>query len=810
VAAVEDEDGAGRMTGAGFDRLLYTDCVAGTGRGVGNGFQVQAQSAGVDAAQVAMAVGWLLYDRPDTWIGDRAVEDFPLGFAHAAESGYGTGQSRYLGVSVSSPRPGNHLADCLLSRDAELYGPTRPAQLWRSPLWRAAPWDSTECPQLAESLEPGPLTVDAIADWLGDRPERVEVLARLVSVLESADQRRAIIVAGDPQTALTWIAAATVLLPARTALQVSFRVFATQPDRAKHRIVGVSRDLHPQLAPGSQTSAFVLDGDRIASDDVQVSDRAAFWAGLLATAGDPYDVVDAVELAAAIGGGTTPDWPDARIAAWALTVADTSAADHGALFRWLAAADAKLQEEHGPDVVSRLLAAGTDAVALRWIDAAVASGRIDGDWPAIRAALLTAEIAETRAGTAPAAEMLPAPHLADNERRDGESQLSSAIALASGSDRQIELLLRLAARHGISPPVPPLREHLHAVAVGWIDHPDRAYRPDQWALAEEVLDLCLDEMHRRLASDGFPAVAKALSRLWPYLSGRSADPDDPLFAYLAVAAIRSRPAAERPALLLERLTEAGRSRRPSAAIAGFQQAVVDWQVAGPAEALLVVRALPADVRVSQAVAEVAVEAIERRSARPSALVLDGLAVLARRGLVQAGGPLDVLLTSDRRVLGFADVARTSKFRDDLPGARRWLDALRNADARVVHARIPAVLGACLDAPHPGLGAEVLSVLPGSLPGAFVEAWERELAGPRQVRAAVEGVFWHANASRAEVASRVAEAFGQLSARLADEDRDRLRTEVSGYLPAEFDGSWSALLGYKAQKAGRWLRRDGAQ
>ena len=40
------------MTAGAFDRLLYTDCRAGTGRGAGGGFQVQAQSAGVDAAQV--------------------------------------------------------------------------------------------------------------------------------------------------------------------------------------------------------------------------------------------------------------------------------------------------------------------------------------------------------------------------------------------------------------------------------------------------------------------------------------------------------------------------------------------------------------------------------------------------------------------------------------------------------------------------------------------------------------------------------------------------------------------------------------
>ena len=95
------------MTGDAFDRLLYTDCRAGTGRGAGGGFQVQAQSAGVDSAQSNMAVGWLLYEAQNAWIMQRRpVEDFPLGFAHACEAGFGTAQSRYVGKEVDWRPPG--------------------------------------------------------------------------------------------------------------------------------------------------------------------------------------------------------------------------------------------------------------------------------------------------------------------------------------------------------------------------------------------------------------------------------------------------------------------------------------------------------------------------------------------------------------------------------------------------------------------------------------------------------------------------------------------------------------------------------
>ena len=243
------------MTAEVFDRLLYTDCRIGTGRGGGGGFQVQAQSFGVDSAQSKMAVGWLLYEAQNAWIVQRRpAENFPLGFAHACGAGYGTAQSRYIGKEATGGRQGNHLADCLLTYDPDLYGLTRPVQLWRSRLWRAEPWDTWDCAQFAvNDLEPGPLTAHAIADWVRDRPERGSVLARLLSVLEDPVGKRVVIVAVDPDEALTWIAAATLLLPVRHALGVSFKVFSSDPLGAEQRIVAVPSELNPHLAPGIRT-----------------------------------------------------------------------------------------------------------------------------------------------------------------------------------------------------------------------------------------------------------------------------------------------------------------------------------------------------------------------------------------------------------------------------------------------------------------------------------------------------------------------------------------------------------------------------
>ena len=66
------------MTAEIFGRLLYTDCLPGTGRGAGGGFQVQAQSSGVDSGQSKLAVGSLLYEVQVPWLNQRLpIGEYP-------------------------------------------------------------------------------------------------------------------------------------------------------------------------------------------------------------------------------------------------------------------------------------------------------------------------------------------------------------------------------------------------------------------------------------------------------------------------------------------------------------------------------------------------------------------------------------------------------------------------------------------------------------------------------------------------------------------------------------------------------------
>ena len=74
----------------------------------------------------------------------------------------------------------------------------------------------------------------------------------------------------------------------------------------------------------------------------EVSERARFLVGQLTTIDDPYDVIDAVELAESLGGGHLDSHREALLTAWAITRPDDPLSDPDALFGWLSEASATL------------------------------------------------------------------------------------------------------------------------------------------------------------------------------------------------------------------------------------------------------------------------------------------------------------------------------------------------------------------------------------------------------------------------------------------------------------------------------------
>ena len=499
------------MTANAFGRLLYTDCAPGTGRGSGGGFQVQAQSDGVDPQQSSFAVSWLLYEAQNAWVADRRpVEDFPLGFAHARAEGYGTAQGRYLGKEAVGGRMGNHLADCLLTRDPELYGTIRPAQLWRSTLWRAAPWPERNCQEFDGDLELGPLDLEGIADWVRQDDQRGPLLARLLSVLEDPDGQRVVIVCGDADDAMRWIAAATLLLPQEQALDVSFKVFSAAPLRAPHRVVAAPPDVSPELRPGGALGVFVLDAATGRTDEVSVTKRAAFLTAKFAGDADPYDIIDATDLALTLSAGRWPQDACALHAAWTLTRPGDPVTDPDELFRWLRQADKPRLREHGPAITEALLAGPTSGELLRWLDTRITSGELEFDHDVIRLRLLDGEISDVLAGRDGPAQALPGAALTDKAARDAESALTSA--LLRGADGKIDQaeagrVLRLARRHGITlePPSPAVAKFVTDFAWAWLDSP-HPQDPERWALRDRIVAEAMAELSQRYGEDLVQAV----------------------------------------------------------------------------------------------------------------------------------------------------------------------------------------------------------------------------------------------------------------------------------------------------------------
>lgn len=800
------------MTDEFFDRLLYTDCLPGAGRGAGGGFQVQAQSPGVDAAQSKLAVGWLLYEVQIPWLNQRLpVEEFPLGFAHAGGDGYGTAQGRYIGKEAAGGRSGNHLTDCLLTRNPDLYGPVRPAQLWQSGLWRAEAWGGKDCPRFdVAGLEPGPLTVDAVADWARSVPERGAVLARLLSTLEDPDGKRIVIVADDPREAMTWIAAATLLLSSRAALGISFKVFSSAPLDSQHRVVAAPAALFPKIAPGLLSQCFVLDARTDTADQAQTSERAAFFAGHFTADGDPYDVVDAVELTDALGGGS-----DARLTAWALTCPDSPRPRPTALFSWLAGASGELLVEHGAAVTTLVLESGPTADALRWIDDAVTSKQLDLNPAMVRGQLLTAELAGVRDGRgAPPAGVLPSVPLDDSAYRDAESELSSAILL--GSDQQVDLLLRLARRHGIDPDLaPPLERRLRDFVSGWIDRPGD-YRPDVWALYDEVLDYAHDEMRGRLAT---PGTADAIRKLNRYFTDR-ADLSDMLDYHIQASLMAREGRADRLRRLRHLIDGIGQLTRSSApavpaprAATALQRALTEWGAVDGDVAVAILTYLPDSLEVEPAISLLAEEELTRMSAKPTRPLLDLLAGLDKRGKVPPSRALRRLLDDDRNVRSFVHRAYQDRLLTDRKYFQETVAALRDADSAVIETRLGDVLAACLDSRHPGLGPEVLSTSKGPVPRMLAELWGRTLGTRDLVKDAVWCVrcldYRELPGKRRD---QLATAMRDHAKRLGQQDFDKWNGAVVRQLGHDERAVWQAVFAQDAprSKINLWINRGGGQ
>jgi hypothetical protein len=731
MAAGQGRLGEAGVSGHAFDRLLYTDCRPGEGLGGGGGYQIQAQSSGCSPALARLAVGWLLYSPQARWVNSgRPVAESPDGLAHCAAAGYGTGQSRYLGQEANGNRQGNYVADCLLTEDIGPYGMIRPAQLWQAPFWRAEAWPTTTAPAFDQGIDIGPLDHDAIAEWLRAEPQRVTGLQRLLTVLEDATGPRVIIRAEDPEAALYWIAASTILLPLPQGLEVSFRVFANNIDEAPHRIVAVPLELYPSLRPGSRPRAFIIDATTDETDEVVPSNRAGFWVKQLAEAEEPYDVVEAVDLAADFGGATEQERADARLAALAVVDPGSPIRDAPGVGRWVRRTLGTVHDRAAQSVIGRLITAdGVPVDDLYLLDQRAAVGTISANAAGIRMRLLTAEVERAAAGAPSAGRKLDPVPLSQAQRADGTSAVGSAIIL--GSDRAVDLLLRVAWQHGLEldPPSPALLHRLRGFVTDWVRSPHSELRVDSWALR----DLLTDELHDQLRHVYQAGDEGTLQRALPAAVGCLTGRYD----------LADRFTAEVEACWTARLKPGQRSERIGKVVtallgtgtedwfADYQAALVRWEAVDPATALDVAGLIPAAFSLSEAIRESATRELQAKADDPDARVIMAVSGLAARGAL----PDDPRL---RRIARSAAAVDAFRHTPDADALRR----LGEADEDILELAAPVFAGVAIQAAGPALGQRILRVLPKRPARSFARAWQGYLDDPdRGPVAAAYSIAW---------------------------------------------------------------------
>lgn len=731
------------MSTEAFERLLYTDCRPGEGLGGGGGYQVQAQSAGCTSAQSRMAQRWLLYSAQARWVNEgRPVADFPAGLAHSADAGYGTGQSRYLGKEVNGNRQGNHICDCLLTESAEPYGVIRPAQLWQAPFWRAEIWPDTTAPVLDEGFDLGPLDHEAIAEWARASAKRSTGLKRLLTVLEDPAGMRVVIRAAAPEEAITWIAAATVLLPMRQALAVGFRVFTNSIDDAPHRVVAVPRDLHPNLVPGSRPRTFVVDTVTDDTDVLEPSPRADFWVRQLLAAQEPYDVVEAVETAAAFGGETDQERADARLAAMAVVVPGEPVTDAAALGRWVRRALGTGQHGAAQSVLPSLVAAdGVRVEDLRVLDQLACEGVVETDAARLRLRLLDAELAQAGAGRAIPSERLPGPVLDPVQRTDAESAVVSAMILAS--DQVVDLLLAVAGRHGLplEPPSPALIDRIHGFVANWLCTPTAAYRIDDWAMRDLVLDELHSQLRSRFLAGDYQTLVPILRATVEQLVQRNFDVEDRFTleiegCYATTLAPRNR--AGRVRQIVARIDHAGSEQ----ACSDYQDGLVRWHAVDAAVAITLAGVVPRRFGLHDEVAEAAAQELLRVQRRLDDVTLAAINGLAARHLLPDQSHLAEVARSSADVDALLSVLKSRTRSGDLSELSDELETMRKCDGEVLALSVPAFVAVSLDSPKAAFGGTLLRSLPEATALLFARNWMSQFGDPRTgCLAAARAAIW---------------------------------------------------------------------
>jgi len=349
------------------------------------------------------------------------------------------------------------------------------------------------------------------------QPGGAQLLTSLVSHLRRGDRdpRRVLFLAREPELVLRWVTAATLLVPHGQALGIDFKIFTLNPAYADHRILAV----HPDWSTGSasldnQLGYVVFDLVRHDWTRVEPDPESGRWVELF-LAEDPYDIVDAVEIAAAASAGH-PALAAAETSFGLAVVLGRPPEPHavGPIVAWLADAPDALLERYGPDLVDRLLdqPGRLPIDDLDELDAAV-SHRLPSRAARVRLVLLRAELDELRDGNeVEPGRLTPIEPTAWSRPDESAAVDLLATEMSRAEPEVFESLLRLAARFGVSPPHSLLDPGLQRFLEFWAESPRPEYDPELWAGGDEI-ERKLRRLLERTIVNG-RATSEAVGSLW--------------------------------------------------------------------------------------------------------------------------------------------------------------------------------------------------------------------------------------------------------------------------------------------------------
>jgi hypothetical protein len=693
------------VSGQGFGSLYYTDCLPGQGLRGGAGFQFQAVSRDVDHDTMALVQRSTLYEAPVGWMREhRPVEEYPPSLTHVFDGRYVTARGVYLGAEANGVREGNQFTHAVATEDAEAYGIVRPAQLWDAPWWSERPATGSECDPVDSEPEIGPWGIDAVREWILRQPSGEEWLIAVHSAIDRVhddERQRLLFVSTDPTPVLCWLAAATLLLPQTRAVRVTFRVFATNPQYSEHDVLALHPDWAGQFADARGTSEFaVFNVDTGEHSPVSHTEAATEWVPRFLR-DDPFDVIDAIEMAHQFAGAgtavsahetraSTSDFVASRVVLFNEPATDPR--ESALLTTWLASRSVRPAEEVVVPVVNAILAGEPSVPVLRELDAAThRHGAPEAVATTVRRALLEAEVAALVAGTQPEA---------DTERLSpatwSATELEQVTALVEGAAGMIDPprfipLLHTATRFGVTP-----REHLfhrgiHRFVQWWVDHPDERVDLERLPCRTAMIDQLRDELAHRMAGPAAEKTTEVIQHhFWQLLHHRIDDPSAPLDRTVAAAAVARGGKRLRGTVLT---TVLGRIvyLRPDnvvdiawAATFRYAQPTVD-------ELVWLLRSLPSGP-VSRPVAGKAYEALDKATrATASTGALDALELLALRGATPPRGRLADLTDPCTALTRWARNLATTRQRPDAAA----LADIRSVSPTVLRLRADKVINALI-------------------------------------------------------------------------------------------------------------------